>query len=84
LEKKKIDVTSVPPSDWPCYERLDYLFASIIKIIGIPQGFYQGVYTTHKESKILSFSTNNESFNLEPLKGIISFTTKKSMTKCAK
>jgi len=37
VEKKKIDVTSVPPSDWPCYERFDSLFASIIKIIGIPK-----------------------------------------------
>ncbi len=37
MEKKKIDVTSVPPSDWPCYERFDSLFASIIKIIGIPK-----------------------------------------------
>jgi len=32
----------------------------------------------------LSLSTNNESFNFEPLKGIISFATKKSMTKCVK
>jgi len=32
----------------------------------------------------LSLFTNNESFNFEPLKGIISFANKKSMTKCAK
>jgi hypothetical protein len=39
VEKKKIYVTSVPLSDWPCYERFDYSFVSTIKIIGIPQGF---------------------------------------------
>ncbi len=39
VEKKKIDVTSVPPLNWPCYERFGYLFVSTIKIIGIPQGF---------------------------------------------
>jgi hypothetical protein len=39
VEMKKIDITNVPPLDWPCYERFDSLFANTIKIIGIPQGF---------------------------------------------
>jgi hypothetical protein len=38
VEKKKIDITSAPPLDWPCYERFDCLFVGTTKIAGIPQG----------------------------------------------
>jgi hypothetical protein len=31
------NVISVPPSSWPWYERFGYLFASNIKINGVPQ-----------------------------------------------
>jgi hypothetical protein len=35
FQKKKTNITCAPPLDWPWYEKLYYLFASIIKINGV-------------------------------------------------
>jgi hypothetical protein len=35
FQKKKTNIACAPPLDWPWYEKLDYLFASIIKINGV-------------------------------------------------
>jgi hypothetical protein len=51
--------------DCPHYERLNCLFASTIKIVGIPQGVDQGVHTIHREFKRLNFSNDDDSSNHE-------------------
>jgi hypothetical protein len=36
IEKKKIEVTSASPSDWPWFEIFEQMFGSTTKINGIP------------------------------------------------
>jgi len=65
VEKKKIDIIGVLPSDWPWYKKFDCLFADIAKIVGICQDVDQSVGIVHRQYKILNIFYEDESFNLK-------------------
>jgi hypothetical protein len=64
-KRRKIDIIGVSPLDWPWYEKIDYLFIIIAKIVGIPQGDDQSVCIVHKQYEILNISDEDESFNFK-------------------
>jgi hypothetical protein len=53
FEKKKTQVTSAPPLDWPWYEEFDHMFGGTTKINGVPNAIDQGVYSTQSEVQIV-------------------------------
>jgi hypothetical protein len=60
MKKKKNQVTSASPFDWPWFERFDQMFGGIAKINGISNAIYQGVQNLHSHSKVQNFEVSDE------------------------
>ncbi len=58
--RKKIEVISAPPFDWPWFERFDNIFLGIAKINGIPIVKDQGVHVMNFETKVVNVSDEKD------------------------
>jgi hypothetical protein len=63
-EKKKTQVTSASPSNWPWFERFDQMFGSIAKINGICNAIDNGVQNLHSHSKVQTFEVTDDDVTL--------------------
>ncbi len=59
-KKKKIQVTSASPFNWPWFERFDQMFGGIAKINGIPNVVDHGVHNLHSHFEIQTFEVNDD------------------------
>jgi len=59
-KKKKIEVTSAPPFDWPWFDYFNNIFYSIAKINGIPNAINQGVRVMNSEIEVVNVSDEKD------------------------
>jgi hypothetical protein len=60
IKKKKTQVISASPFDWPWFETFDQMFGSIAKINGIPNAIDQRVQNLQSHSEVQTFEVSNE------------------------
>jgi hypothetical protein len=60
IKKKKTQVTSASPFDWPWFEKFHQMFGGIAKINGISNAIYQGVQNLHPHSEVQTFEVSDE------------------------
>jgi hypothetical protein len=60
----KSQVTSASPSNWPWFERFDWMFGNIAKINGIPNAIDKGVQNLHSHSKVQTFEVSDDDVTL--------------------
>jgi len=59
-KKKKIEVTSAPPFDWPWFDRFNNIFHNIAKINDIPNAIDQDVCVMNFETKVVNVSDEKD------------------------
>jgi hypothetical protein len=60
IKKKKIEVTSTPPSYWPWFECFNNNFYGTTKISGILNAINQGVHVMNFEIKVVNVDDEEE------------------------